>query len=161
GSALVGEGPPITYTIVRLGNDFVCVDTSAACVNRSIRSSGTPLDTSAFFLPPGAPADAGKLDDGTAGPIDLGFNMTMFGNIVRYVGGGEKGGFALSGSKPDKVERTAGGYYPAWTFPQKNPRHGGRSDTAPGHNQLMPGNFIAPLWSDLYYGDSARQCGRI
>src|SRR5262249_19146015 len=53
------------------------------------------------------------------------------------------------------------GFYATWTFPQINTRHGGRSDTAAGHAGLMPGNFIAPLWYDAFYGDSARRCGRI
>lgn len=157
---LAADGAPYIYQIAALGNNYVYVDTGASCTPLSIRTSGTKLDTSKFYLPTfGVAGNAAKLDDGTAGPIDIGWNMPMFGDNARYAWVGVNGGLALSKNNTDTVDVNSSGFYSPFSFPQINVRHGGRADT--NHAGNLPGNFIAPLWADLYYGDSARQCGHI
>jgi hypothetical protein len=78
---------------------------------------------------------------------------------------GVNGGLAISKSSADTVDVNSGGFYTAWTFPNSGSlRKGGRSDTAFGLGATrMPGNFFAPLWADLWHGDSigGTVCGHI
>jgi hypothetical protein len=158
-------GLPISYGIFQLSNGFVLADTAGPCTSKSIRSTGVEIDTSKFFLPPVASIGATKLDDGSAGPIDMGSNMPLFGDVGRYVWVGINGAIAISKTETDTFDVNANGLFATdWSFPQSS-RHGGRKDTANGGAGLkrMPGNFFAPFWTDLWYGngDFPQKCGRI
>jgi hypothetical protein len=156
-------GPNITYGVFGFGNGFVQIDTSAGCASKSIKATGTEIDTSKFFLPAGAPTTAAKLDDGTAGPFDMGSNMPLFGDVGRYVWVGINGAIAISQAPTDTFDvNSTGSYTTQWSFPQQT-RHGGRKDTANAGAGLsrIPGNFIAPFWVDLWDGDATQKCGRI
>jgi hypothetical protein len=92
----------------------------------------------------------------------MGSNMPLFGDVGRYMWIGVNGGLAISKSATDTVDVNAGGLYSAWTFPYGNNRRGGRSDTAYSLGLTrMPGNFFAPAWADLWFGDSTITCGHI
>jgi hypothetical protein len=93
----------------------------------------------------------------------MGSNMPLFGDVGRYLWIGVNGGVAISKSAFDTVDVNANGLFPSsWTFPNSGPiRHGGRSD--PEGKLRMPGNFFAPLWGDVWRGDSVSGaiCGHI
>ncbi|HEV8537907.1 MAG TPA: hypothetical protein VGR15_03190, partial [Bacteroidota bacterium] len=154
-------GPQYTYRVVSLGSPYYYADTGASCISQDIRGTGTTIDPANFYLPPGAATNAAPKDDGTAGPFDMGFDMTLFGEESRYAWIGIDGGIAISNNLSDTVDVNATGFYTTdWDFPDDT-RSGGRSDTSAGAANRMPQNFIAPFWNDLFLGDSLTTCGRI
>jgi len=163
-TALTAVGAPVTYRVIQASNAYAQIDTAGPCVAKTIQTTGTLIPPSSFYVGPANTPGAPK-DDGTAGPFDLGSNMPLFGDVGRYVWVGVNGAIAISKNPIDTVDvNVDGGYYtPNWTFSYPGTlRKGGRSDTAGalGRNR-MPGNFIAPLWADHWYGDSVNTCGRI
>lgn len=157
----VTSGPSQSYRVFTLDSPYYLVDTNTACVQYDIRSTGSTIDTSRFFVPPYAGHGTGRQDDGTAGPFDLGGPMPIFGDTARYVWIGVNGGIALSKKATDTLDVNANGLYAGssgvWSFP--NASKGPRPDSARTNN--MPGNFIAPLWADLIIADSTGTFGRI
>jgi hypothetical protein len=157
-----GTGPPMSYRVLPFGNEWYSIDTGYVCTDHDIRSSGTTVDPSGFFLPPGAPGSASAGDDGTSGPHDLGADFYLFGDWFRYAWIGVNGGIALTKSATDTQDVNAGGIwqtmpYYYWGFP--NPQKHGRADTA--GSLRMPGMFIAPLWANHILMDSSTGYGRI
>lgn len=131
-----------------LDNLWYSTDTGYACVHQDIRSTGTTIDTSKYFLPSGSPGSAGRKDDGTAGPFDIGGNFVSFGDTFRYAWVGINGAIALTRLASDTSDLNVGGYYtPAWDFPYAPVRHG-RSDVEGQYG--MPQMLIAPMWSDHF-----------
>jgi len=155
-TGLSSYGAQISYRVVQASNPWAQIDTAGPCVSKSIRLTGSVIPANAFYLPPTADPSANAMDDGTAGPIDIGSNMPLFGDVARYVWVGINGGIAISKNRLDTVDLNSNGIFPEdWTFPYpRSLRHGGRSD--PAGAGRMPGNFIAPLWADFSNG-----CGRI
>ncbi len=152
---------PLAYRVVEASNGFAQIDTAGPCLRKSIRLTGTELLRNEFYLPPNAFSSADALDGGTAGPLDIGADMPLWGDAGRYVWVGVNGAIAISKNPLDTVDVNAWGFYaPDFTFPYSGSlRRGGRSDLSGGGR--MPGNFIAPLWADLWLGDSNNACGRI
>jgi hypothetical protein len=149
---------PNQYKIVALTTQWYTADTSAVCIDQDISATGTPIDTSSFFVPTYAGAGTAPKDDGTAGPFDMGANFTVFSDTFRYAWIGVNGGLALSKSPTDTLDVNANGFATLfWDFPYA--QKSGRTDTAGAGN--MPGMFIAPFWADLIVGDSAAKYGRI
>lgn len=145
-------------------------DTAYSCLRQDIRSSGTTIDTSRYFLPPEAPGGAGRKDDGTAGPISMGGTFIVYEDTFRYAWVGINGGIALTKSATDTSDLNLSGFYPpSWNFPYAPVRHG-RSDIAGIYG--MPRMFIAPMWADhfislnsppaqngrIVYGDNGDPC---
>ncbi len=164
-TGLFSYGQVITYRVVQTHNGYAGIDTVGEYTNKSIASNpANVIDTSRFYLPPGSPSGSSALDDGTAGPFDMGSNMPLFGDVGRYMWIGVNGGVAISKSATDTVDLNAKGKWDGglWTFPYDINRRGGRSDTLLGLGALrMPGNFFAPAWGDLWHGDASGVCGTI
>ena len=138
-----------TYREVSRINDYfeTVVDT---CPSQSIKLTGMEIPASAFFVPPTSTAFNPK-DDGTAGPFDLGGTFNLFGQELRYAWIGVNGALALSKHATDTLDVNANGNFTTrFDFPGAIKQ--GQRDTS--HSLDMPPNFIAPLWSDLYYGDT-------
>jgi hypothetical protein len=152
-----GQGPSDSYRIVPFGTEWFSVDTGYVCVPKDLSVSGTPIDTSAFFLPPLTNNIAPK-DDGTAGPFDMGDDYVVFGDQFRWAWVGANGALALGKSALDTIDVNSDGYATTgFDFPY--PQRQGRSDTL--NRGRMPGMFIAPMFADLILGDSVGQYGRI
>lgn len=146
------------YRVVGLANGWYAADTGASCVDRDIRSSGTTIPPSAFFQPGFPGAGTLPMDDGTAGPFDMGSAFTLFGDTFRHAWVGVNGALALSAGATDTLDVNSNGFATRlWDFP--NAWKDGRADTAGAFD--MPGMFIAPLWTDLILADSAGEYGRI
>lgn len=151
-SAACSYGPPISYKVVELGNQYYSVETTGVYVAKNIRSTGTHLDGNNFYTTPQAPVGTNPKEDGTYGPIDLGSNMIFFGDTNRFVWVGIDGAIALSNNATDTVDINSNGFYTdKWDFPEAQVRRGGRSDT--NGMGRMPRNFIAPFSCNLNYGD--------
>lgn len=164
-TGLSSTGLQLTYRVVEVSNGYARIDTAGPFVRKSISvNPANIIDTSRFYLPPGSPSNSLKLDDGTAGPFDMGSNMPLFGDVGRYMWIGVNGGLAISKSAMDTVDVNSLGKYDggSWTFPYSINRKGGRSDPTTTLGPLrMPGNFFAPAWGDLWHGDGATICGAI
>jgi hypothetical protein len=98
---------------------------------------GNVISYDKFFIRPGYGGYA--TDDGTAGPIDLGFDFTFFGTPVRYAWIGVNGGMAFSDSPIDTQHLNAYSMYSSWIIPSSQDQPSG-----------VPRNFVAPLWADMH-----------
>jgi hypothetical protein len=149
-----GQGAPDGYSIVAYGSNWFSIDTGYTCVVHDISASGTEIDTADFFNP----LAVTPMDDGSAGPFDMGDDYVVFGDVFRYAWVGVNGAITLSKTATDTLDVNAGGSWTAgWNFPID--QWHGRSDTL--GQGLMPPMLIAPFWADLIIGDSAGQYGRI
>jgi len=158
-NGMSSQSPVRMYKVVTLENPYYRVDTGAAVIWRDIRTTGTPIDTSRFFINNDiAGHGTAPKDDGTAGPFDIGGAFLFFGDTVRYAWVGVDGAIALSMGPTDTIDVNANGYWtPGWDVPQL--QHHYRRDVA-GANRVPP-NFIAPLWADQIIGNDTGQYGRI
>ena len=104
-----------------------------------IDADSTYTQVSRFFLRPGADPFFDPTDDGTAGPIDIGFSFSFFGKQVRYAWVGVNGGIALTESRTDTMHLNSNSYFTSWTIPGSQLQPNG-----------LPENFITPLWQDFY-----------
>ncbi|MBI1806267.1 MAG: hypothetical protein HYR76_04350, partial [Ignavibacteria bacterium] len=129
----------IKYTIIALRNAYYSLDTAATYnwVELSGDAGANKVASSAFFNPRGTQGPA--TDDGTAGPVNMGFSFKFFDITDRYAWLGANGGIALSDTTSDTLQiNGAGGSFPGnWQFP---------SSVVP--NVDMPKNFIAALCND-------------
>jgi hypothetical protein len=155
----IAYGPPHSYRVTTLRNQYYQADTGTISQNKSIAGSAAALDPSQFFVPNRFfEFFSGAGSGGTAGPFDLGRTMKYFGSDVRYVWVGVCGAIALSNSPTDTIDVNANGFYTnAWDMPGL--QRMGRADT----NNLyrMPRNFIAPCWANLRYFDQSSITGAI
>lgn len=127
---------PICFRVSPFGNQWYSIDTSGSCNIQSIRSTGTLIDTSDYFLPPTALPLSARKDDGTAGPFDMGGDFIVFGDTFRYAWVGINGAISLSRTPADTHHLNSSGVWSAqWDFPYNQPD--------------MPPIFIAPMWADL------------
>ncbi len=138
-----------SYRVVSLNSPgWYRTDTSSGCPPSKIAATGTPVDTSGWFIAPrdfGGPQVPHPGDDGTAGPFPVSNGFVYFGDTMRYCWIGVNGAIALSKIPTDTIDLNAGGFWTAqWDFPY--PQHHGRADTLGEDN--MPKAFIAPFWAD-------------
>jgi hypothetical protein len=146
------------YRIVSLRGEWYTADTGATCTEQDISATGTPISSSAFFVPQYDGSGTAPMDDGTAGPFDMGFNFMFFGDTFRYAWVGVNGALALSKNPLDTLDVNANGFATTfWDFP--NAQTAGRTDTAGASD--MPGMFIAPFWADLIIEDTVDTYGTI
>jgi hypothetical protein len=156
---LIAYGPPQSYKITSLRNQYYYVDTSYTPVWNSIAATGTVIDTGKFFID-NAPSGHGTApkDDGTAGPYDMGSGMKFFGNDVRYAWVSVNGALSLSNSPTDTIDVASNGFWTSsWDFPLL--QRTGRTDTT--HPSRLPKNFISPMWGDFIVGDTNGTYGAI
>lgn len=153
----VNSGYYHSYRVVCLNSKFYAADVNGARSTSSISpshgGSGTPIDTSEFFLPPtynGRPQ--GKYDDGTAGPYALSTPFTYFGKSYGYAWVGINGAISLSETAADTMHCSLNGAWGHMDIPYPERRH----VTADSEIYVggVPRNFIGGLWSDLIYADS-------
>ncbi len=143
------------FRILTFGNDWYSIDTSSNCAMQSIRDDGATVPRDSFFGSAIGPSN-NALENGTAGPFDMGGDFDIFGDTFRYAWIGVNGGIALSKSPTDTIDVNARGQYSSsWDFPY--PQYSDRYTTG----GRMPPMFIAPLWTDLTLGDNNISCGRI
>ncbi len=151
---LTTESPLFTYNIVGKENEFAkeFVDTAGNCVMKDISTTGIEIPSSAFFNAYGIPDSINPKDDGTAGPFALSSPFYLYGERYDYVWVGVNGAITLTKSATDTNDVNANGKYTTgWTFPGSI-RTTYRDTEKTG---TKPKNFIAPLWSDLFYGTGA------
>jgi hypothetical protein len=135
-----------TYKVVDFNSAYYVCDTTLACTPMSIVGTGTVIDTSKWFLPPGT-TNVARGDDGTAGPYSLGGPFFYFGDTLNYAWVGVNGAIALSKNATDTLDVNSNGFATdGFDFPQR--QHQGRPDTANRAAGFMPKNFIAPYWAD-------------
>jgi hypothetical protein len=155
-SAAVGQGPPDGYSVVAYGSEWYSIDTGYVCAPHDI--TGNDIDTSAYFNPFYTGSGTFPKDDGTAGPYDMGYDFTLFGDNFRYAWIGVNGAIALSKSATDTIHVNSNGFATtAFNFPY--PQHHSVADTD-GVN-LIPPMFISPFWADHIVGDTAGQYGSV
>jgi hypothetical protein len=92
----------------------------------------TELPGSAFF-------GTGANDDGTAGPVPIGGNFTLFGrDTLQYAFVGANGAIGMTGTATDTVwvnsTQTSSGAFANFSIPAA----------------AVPRNFVAGFWNDLY-----------
>lgn len=139
----IGTSSYDEFRAVALWNQWYTIDTSGSCVHQDIRATGTRIPRSAYFGPPWLPG-ANDLDNGTAGPFDMGGDVVVFGDTFRYAWVGIDGGISLSRGALDTVDVNANGNYGyLWDFPSRT--YAGRDNPS----AVMPRMFIAPFWNDL------------
>ncbi len=143
-------GPPFCFRIVGMYQNGYTIDTSSAFHWHEISGSGIRIDSSAWFLRPGILSSSSPLDDGTAGPFDLGFNFELFGSSYRYAWVGIDGGIALSAAADDTIHLNSANSFSAWQIPGDQQQPSG-----------VPRNFIAPLWADFTLAPASGEKGRI
>ncbi len=136
------------YRVLNFGNEWYVADTTATFDPTDIKTTGTSLDTSAFFQAPGA--STSKWDDGTAGPFDIGGPFVYFGDTMHYAWVGVNGSIALSKTATDTIDVNAAGFFSSYTLP--GVQRLGRADTINASG--LPRNFIAAMWADLLLADS-------
>ncbi len=89
------------YRVLSLQNQYYTLDTNTTYDWNSIDTSGTKIsawfDRFAFSQTP-------PQDNGTAGPIDLGFDFPFFGEQTRHAWIGVNGGLALSATASDTID---------------------------------------------------------
>ena len=135
-----------TYKVVDFNSTYYLCDTTLACTPMSIVGTGTVIDTSKWFLPPGT-TNVARGDDGTAGPYSLGGPFVYFGDTLNYAWVGVNGAIALSRNATDTLDVNSNGFATdGFDLPQR--QHQGRPDTARRAAGFMPKNFIAPYWAD-------------
>ncbi|MDI6766715.1 MAG: T9SS type A sorting domain-containing protein [Bacteroidota bacterium] len=129
---------PLTFRVTGIIQNGFIADTSASFdwVNIDSMHNGIPYHQ--FFLRTNAVTPKQNIDDGTAGPFDLGFTFDFFGDSLRYGWIGVNGGLALTASATDTQHLNSSDYFNLWDIPQTQEQPFG-----------IPKNFIAPLWSDL------------
>jgi len=146
--------PLPSYRVVAQENEFAkeFVDTAGNCVMKDISTTGIEIPSSAFFNAYGIPDSINPKDDGTAGPFALSSPFYLYGERYDYVWVGVNGAITLTKSATDTNDVNANGKYTTgWTFPGSI-RTTYRDTEKTG---TKPKNFIAPLWSDLFYGTGA------
>jgi hypothetical protein len=149
-----GTGTQIGFSVVCFGSASYAIDTGASCTNHDISTTGTAIPNSDWFLPATAAANAIKTDDGTAGPFDVGGNMTLFGDDYRYAWISVNGAIALSKNATDTLDvNSSGAFTTGWSFPYGNILRTGR-DTSATVMARMPINFMAIFWNDLIVADT-------
>ncbi len=149
---------PVTYQILSLANPYYIADSLGHETPKNIKSTGTQIDQSKFFVPSGDYEDQPSVtDNGTAGPFYIaGDPLIFFGDTVCYAWIGVDGAIALTKSPTDTQHINMNGFFGSlWDIP---PAFLG--DTT----SWMPQNFIAPLYTDMkldpsnighiYYGNS-------
>jgi hypothetical protein len=154
--AAVGQGPPDGYSVVKFGSEWYSIDTGYVCAPHDI--NGNDIDTSAFFNPYYTGSGTAPKDDGTAGPYDMGYDFTLFGDNFRYAWIGVNGAIGLSKTATDTIHVNANGFATTvWNFPY--PQWHGVDDTVGAG--LMPPMFVSPFWADHIVGDTTGQFGNI
>lgn len=127
----------VNFRVFGLVQNGYRADTSCTFdwVNTSVY--GEELSYDKLFLRPGY--FGFPLDDGTAGPIDIGFTFTFFGTPVRYAWIGVNGGLAFSDSPLDTQHLNGVSAFVNWIIPNSQVQPTGMSK-----------NFVAPLWADMH-----------
>jgi hypothetical protein len=135
-----------SYKVVNFNSSYYRSDTTIACTPMSIVGTGTVIDTSRWFLPPGT-TNVARGDDGSAGPYPLGGQFVYFGDTLNYAWVGVNGAIALSKNATDTLDVNSNGFATdGFDLPQR--QHQGRPDTVRRAAGFMPKNFIAPYWAD-------------
>ncbi|MBI5215406.1 MAG: T9SS type A sorting domain-containing protein [Ignavibacteriae bacterium] len=95
------EGRSNSYRILSLDNQYYSLDTTVNYQWHPIDTSGTKISGwfDRFIFAQNPPQD-----NGTAGPIDIGFEFPFFGEQVRYAWIGVNGGLSLSSSPNDTID---------------------------------------------------------
>jgi len=154
--AAVGQGPPDNYSVVAFGSEWYSIDTGYVCSPHDL--AGGDIDTSAFFVPFYTGSGTAPWDDGTAGPYDMGYDFTLFGDNFRYAWVGVNGAIALTKTATDTNHVSSNGFATTvWNFPY--PQHHSVTDTNGVNN--MPPMFVAPFWADHILADTTQIFGAI
>ncbi len=129
---------PLSFRVTGTFQNGFIADTSASFdwVNIDLMQNGIPYHQ--FFLRSKDASHKNVIDDGTAGPFDLGFSFDFFGDSLQYAWIGVNGGLALTKSATDTQHLNSSDYFTLWDIPETQEQPFG-----------IPKNFIAPLWSDL------------
>ncbi|TAK57924.1 MAG: T9SS type A sorting domain-containing protein, partial [Bacteroidetes bacterium] len=89
------------YRVFAMENQYYTLDTNVAFNWVPIETTGTQISNWFDRTPFAGPWPQ---DNGTAGPIDLGFSFPFFGDTVRYAWIGVNGGITLSASATDTID---------------------------------------------------------
>ncbi|HEY6191254.1 MAG TPA: T9SS type A sorting domain-containing protein [Bacteroidota bacterium] len=145
-TGLADSSSDFRYKVVDFNSTYYRADTTVACTPMSIVGTGTVIDTSKWFLPPGT-TNTHPGDDGTAGPYSLGGSFIYFGDTLNYAWVGVNGAIALSKGVTDTLDVNSNGFATdGFDLPQR--QHQGRPDTTRRAAGFMPKNMIAPFWAD-------------
>lgn len=150
------EGDWVEYTVAGLRTPWFLADTGSVCTGKSIRTTGRTIDTAELFSPGHHIGDSTAINDGTAGPFDIGGVMRIFGENVRYAWIGVNGAIALTAAASDTQHLNSNGVFNNYMLPGQTKT--GTADTDGSH---IPRNFIAPLWSNWSLRSQSTGCSRI
>ncbi|MBI5477000.1 MAG: T9SS type A sorting domain-containing protein [Ignavibacteriales bacterium] len=132
----IGISNTYRFVVVGLRQNAYCLDTTA--LYDWIEADSTFVRLTKFFQrPPNTTPYYDPLDDGTSGPIDIGFPFTFFGEELQYAWIGVDGAISLTASPTDTQHINYNSLFQNWYIPV--PQIG---------STALPKNFIAP-----YYGD--------
>ncbi|MBA4311720.1 MAG: hypothetical protein C0417_03725 [Chlorobiaceae bacterium] len=128
------------FSVMGLHYKGYILDTNAQYLWTTRDSTYTTVTN--FFLKPGSNTAIGNLDEGTSGPIDIGFPFNIYGEIVRYAWIGVNGGITLTSEPFDTMYlNKINSGYADWNIPDYQLPTG-----------EMPKNFIAPFWNNYDLG---------
>jgi len=146
----LSDSASAAFRVYGLKQNGYMADTSSGITWNEIDSIGEPIPYDNFLILNGDNSvSQGNYDDATAGPVDLGFEFSLFGATpIRYAWIGINGGIGLTDSIAPPVYISKNGYFAPWSIP---------GATTSG----IPMNFVAPLYSDLRLVTPAGDSGKI
>ena len=127
-----------SFIIVGLKQKGYTLDTTLAY--NWIDADSTYTQVGRFFLRPGADPFLDPTDDGTAGPIDIGFPFRYFGEDVQYAWIGVDGAISLTSSPTDTQHiNSNSSFTSSWNIPYPQLQPYG-----------LPKNIIVPYYRDYH-----------
>jgi hypothetical protein len=127
-----------SYRVAGLDQNGFVADTSASFKWVELGNTNLWIDYSYYLLRTTEHSWLDYIDDGTGGPIDLGFDFNFFDKPTRYAFIGINGGIALGETMYDTLHLNSNDYFMMWDIPFSQIQPTG-----------MPKNFIAPMWLDF------------
>ncbi|MBI5020319.1 MAG: T9SS type A sorting domain-containing protein [Ignavibacteriales bacterium] len=135
--SIIGISNTVRFVVVGLKQNGYSLDTTA--VYDWVEADTTFVRLTQFFQrPPNTNSYLDPLDDGTSGPVDIGFPFTFFGEQLQYAWVGVDGAISLTASLIDTQHINLNGYTGNWDIPGSQ-----RQPTG------LPGNFIVPYYRDF------------
>jgi hypothetical protein len=127
-----------SYRVAGLDQNGFVADTSASFDWVELDNTDLWIGYDYFRLRTTDHSSFDYIDDGTGGPIDLGFDFNFFDSTTRYIFIGINGGIALGETMYDTLHLNSNDYFMMWDIPFSQVQPTG-----------MPKNFIAPMWLDF------------
>ena len=137
-TGIAKEQYSFSYTIAGLSQNGYIADTAAHFDWIALDTTNFWISYDYFRLRTTNHTSYEYIDDGTAGPFDIGFDFNFFDKPTRYAFIGINGGMALGETIYDTLHLNSNDFFGYWDIPSSQIQPAG-----------MPKNFIAPMWLDF------------